>query len=124
LNAHRALAIVANDPSPQPAAPLPSNVQFVAFAYDNTGGTTPHILDETYPKGVPVSSTGTFRIADIPGAAAGTYKIAVWADLNGDGVVDAGDYFGVVSATCAATGPCAHANAISAGLVPAGYTLP
>ena len=124
LNAHRALAVVANDPSPQPAVPLPSNVQFVAFAYDNAGGTTPHVLDETFPKGVPVSSTGTFRIADIPGAAAGTYKIAVWADLNGDGVVDAGDYFGVVSATCAASGPCAHANAISAGLVPAGYTLP
>jgi serine protease len=126
LNVHRAMAIVANDPAPLPAAVNPSFVQFVAFAYDNSGaaGAAPHILDVTYPKGVPVSSTGTFRIADIPTAANGTYKIGVWADVNGDGIFDAGDYFGSTTAKCSATTVCSGANAIKVGIVPASFTLP
>jgi hypothetical protein len=126
LNVHRAMAIVAQDPGPLPAAVMPSYVQFVAFAYDNSGatGVAPHILDVTYPAGVPVSSTGKFRIADIPVAADGTYKIGVWADVNGDGVLDAGDYFGSVTAKCSATAACTGAGAIKVGLVPSGFSLP
>jgi len=72
-----------------------------------------------------VSSTGTFRIADVAVSVEGTYKIAVWADTNGDGVVDAGDYFGVTSATCSATAACSGANAIVVHQIAStGYVLP
>ena len=124
LDAHAALVALVGDPSPMPAVPLPSYQHFVAFAYANSGGTTPQILDVTYPNGVPVASAGTFRIADIPVSAVGTYKIAVWADTNGDGVIDAGDSFGVVSAVCASSGACKGANAIAVSGVAAGFVLP
>jgi hypothetical protein len=87
----------------------------------------PTILDVSYPKGVPLNATtGTFRIADVPVAAQGTYRIAVWADVNGDGIIDAGDYFGVSSTTqfCPMTGTCNAANNIVVHPVPAGFVLP
>ena len=79
--------------------------------------TVPTIADITYPHGVPVSAAGTFRIADLP-ANIGTYRIAVWYDSNGDGVIDAGDYF-AVSPLCAKTGACAGANALAVKAIPA-----
>lgn len=124
LNLHNAMAALAGDlaPIPPPIAPVPS--AFVAFAYDNAGGTKPHVLDVTYPAGAPVDRDGTFRIADVPVATDGTYKIAVWLDVNGDGIVDSGDYFGAVAARCAATGPCAGAGAIAVKRVPPTFVLP
>jgi len=120
LNMYRTLAAVAGDAAPTP----PAYTNFVAFAYTNSGGTTPTIIDETYTKGVPVSSSGTFRLPDI-NPTAGAYKVAVWADVNGDGIVDAGDYFGVGSASCQPTTPCTtSATGITVAPVGSGFTLP
>ena len=120
LDVYRALAAVKGDPSP-PQAPTQTN--FVAFAYTNSGGTVPHIIDTTYTKGVAVSSAGAFRIPDIP-ANSGPYKIGVWADTNGDGIVDAGDSFGA-SATCPANASCTTlATGITVHPVTAGFVLP
>ena len=83
----------------------------------------PQIIDMNSPTGVRVNADGTFRIADIPVGAA-PYKIAVWADTNGNGIIDAGDWFGVVAANCAASGPCSGANTIIAKRVAAGFILP
>ena len=127
LNAHRAMAAVAGDPAPVPALPAPAFTQFRAFAYTNSGAATPvapTIVDVTFPSGVPVNVDGTFRIADIPAIPSGRYKIGVWIDTNGDGVVDAGDYFGAVTNTCSATGPCSGATTISSALVASGFALP
>jgi uncharacterized Zn-binding protein involved in type VI secretion len=127
LNAHRAMVAVAGDPAPVPALPAPAFTQFRAFAYTNSGATTPvapTIVDVTFPFGAPVNVDGTFRIADIPAIPPGKYKIGVWIDTNGDGVVDAGDYFGAVTNTCSTTGPCSGATTITAALVTSGYKLP
>jgi hypothetical protein len=127
LDAHRAMVAVAGDPSPVPALPAPAFTQFRAFAYTNSGATTPvapAIIDVTFPAGAPVHVDGTFRIADIAAVPAGRYKIGVWIDTNGDGVVDAGDYFGAVGSTCATTGPCSGATGINATLVASGFKLP
>jgi subtilisin family serine protease len=120
LNAYRALAAVSGDP--QPPSP-PTNLNFVAFAYSGGNGNRPNIIDASYPRGIAVSSGGTFRIADIP-AGASNYRIAVWADVNGDGIVDAGDYFGYTPGTCSASAPCSGANGIVAHPVGAGFSLP
>jgi subtilisin family serine protease len=116
LDAYRALAAAAGDMAP-PAEPSARN--FVAFAYVPSGSTTPTIIDADYPTGVPVASDGTFRIVDLP-ANAPAYKIGVWYDANGDGVVDAGDYFGR-SGTCHVSAPCASAAGIAAAAVTAGF---
>ncbi|MDQ2857788.1 MAG: S8 family serine peptidase [Candidatus Eremiobacteraeota bacterium] len=118
LDAYRALAAATGDTSP-PA--LPANINFVAFAYTPNGTSVPAIIDVTYPKGVPVARGGTFRVADILPTASG-YKIGVWADVNGDGIVDAGDYFGT-SGVCTASAPCASATGIVAHPVSSGFTL-
>ena len=123
LNLHAAAAALAGDVAPIPALPLPSFNAFIAFAYRNSGGTQPQIIDVTYPTGVHVTSDGTFRIADIPAGAA-PYKIAVWADTNGNGVIDAGDSFGVVATNCAQSGPCSGATAVVAKRVASGFVLP
>jgi hypothetical protein len=123
LNAYRALAAVYGDSN---GIKLPSFINFVAFAYDNTnetGQTVPHIIDQTFPTGVPVASDGTFRVADVL-SSANPYRIAVWADLNGDGKVDAGDFFAYTQDTCTATAPCTEASGLTAVPVPNGYTLP
>lgn len=117
LNLYRALAAVSGS-----VAIAPQYQNFRAFAYSNSGGTTPAILDVTYTQGVQVGSGGAFRISDLPANAA-NYRIAVWADLNGDGIVDAGDYFGV-SGVCTGTSACASASGIIAGPVASGFTLP
>jgi subtilisin family serine protease len=125
LNLYRAMAAVAGDnaplPTPNGGLPLPTNLNFVAFAYTNSGGTRPTIINQTYTKGVTVSSAGNFRIADIL-AAAGTYHCAVWYDANGDGVVDPGDWFGVAAGTGSGSIPCT--GTIVAHPVSAGFTLP
>ena len=123
LNLHAAAAALAGDVAPIPALPLPSFNAFIAFAYRNSGGTQPQIIDVTYPTGVHVTSDGTFRIADLPAGAA-PYKIAVWADTNGNGVIDAGDSFGVVATNCAQSGPCSGATAVVAKRVASGFVLP
>jgi subtilisin family serine protease len=118
LDIYRALATVAGDPDP---TAQPANINFVAFAYVPNGTNRPHIVDVTYPRGLPVASNGSFRIADVP-ANVSSYKIGVWYDANGDGVVDAGDYFGS-SQTCSANAACPSAAGIVVAPVPAGYTL-
>lgn len=112
LNAQRAIALAAGDPAPQPALPLPRAVQFVAFAYTNTGAAlpvAPAIVDTTYPNGVPVNQDGTFRIADVNPASLAvgvtTYKVGIWVSLVGDGKVHPGDYF-TASATCSVKSSC------------------
>ncbi|GAC1447313.1 MAG: hypothetical protein PVSMB8_05790 [Vulcanimicrobiaceae bacterium] len=120
LDAYRALAAVTSDSAPPK---VPTNANFVAFAYTPDGTNVPKIVDVTYPTGVRVASDGTFRIADIPQAAA-NYKIGVWYDANGDGIVDAGDYFGTSATTCSATASCtAAATGIVARPVAAGFVL-
>jgi len=118
LDAYRALAAVTGDKNP-PAQPTDSN--FVAIAYVPNGSNAPQILDVTYPLGVPVATNGTFRIADIP-ASAPPYKIGVWYDANGNGKVDAGDYFGS-SGPCTAAAACASATGIVVHPVATGFVL-
>ena len=124
LDLKRAMATATGNPRPVPLY-APAFAQFVAFAYTNLGqnATIPKIADITFPRGVAVNADGTFRIADLP-AAIGPYRIAVWYDANGNGVVDADDYFGVVASPCAASGPCAGAGAIAVKRVVAPFALP
>ncbi len=131
LNAQRAVARAAGDPNAQPAYPLPRAVQFVAFAYTNTGAAlpaTPAIVNATYPRGVPVNQDGTFRIADVVPSSLpnGTtaYKIGVWLSLAGDGKVHPGDYF--ASTTCSISSSCSGriANLTVAPIAGTATTLP
>ena len=112
LDVYRAMAQLENDNAF--ASTIPAKAQFVAFAYSNSNATNaaPTILDSNFTTGVPVAANGTFRIADIP-ASATNYHSAVWYDANGDGKVDAGDYF-AASGICSASAPCTSAS----GLVP------
>ena len=112
LDVYRAMAQLENDTTIAPT--LPAKTQFVAFAYSNSGAVNaaPTIVDANFISGVPVSANGTFRIADIP-ATAPNYHVAVWFDANGDGKVDAGDYF-AASGLCSASAPCTSAS----GLIP------
>ena len=114
LDAQRALALVSNDPSPEPAIPVPHPGNLVVFAYANSGTSepaVPEILDVTYPHGIAIGTNGAFRIADIPASPSpgGTpiprWKIGVWYDANGDGKIGPGDYFGATS-TCPTSAPC------------------
>jgi subtilisin family serine protease len=119
LDMYRALAAVAGDPKP-PADPWPAN--FVAIAYVPNGTNRPQIVDTTYPSGVSVASGGSFRVADVPPSVK-SYKIGVWYDANGDGIVDAGDYFGS-SGTCTTAAPCPGvASGIVASPVASGFVL-
>jgi len=123
LNAYRAVAAATGTPANLPTQlPNPAYLNFRAFAYNTSGVATPVILNVTFPQGVPVNADGTFRLPDIP-ANAGSYRIAVWADLNGDGIIDAGDEIGV-SSTCIATAPCTSAQNLTVQNVATGYTLP
>ena len=123
LDVYRAMAQLEGDTTIAPYTP--SNAQFVAFAYSNSGATNavPAIIDTNFTAGVPVAPSGAFRVADIPQNAP-SYRIAVWYDANGDGKVDAGDYF-AASGICTASAPCASANSLNPTLIPAGaFTLP
>jgi subtilisin family serine protease len=124
LNIYKAIAALTGDtgaysgPSPQKTSPT----QVVAFAYDNSGGTTPHILDVNYPAGVPVDASGNFRLGDVPTSAT-VYHVGVWYDANGNGVVDAGDQFGSAAVTCTAAQHCTIGS-VTMHTVSAGFTLP
>jgi hypothetical protein len=124
LNVYRALASLVGDTAaysgPHPVAH--GTAQLIAFAYNNHGANKPAILDYDFPAGVPVASDGTFRIADVPDAT-GSYRVAVWYDGNGDGIIDAGDWIGVSPATCSSTSLCAIGS-ISLTAVSGTYALP
>ncbi len=125
LNIYKALAALTGDSGATytgPSAQKTSPTQVVAFAYDNSGGTTPHMLDVNYPSGVPVDASGNFRLGDVP-ASATVYHVGVWYDANGDGVVDAGDQFGSAASTCTAAQKCTIGS-ITLHTVAAGFTLP
>lgn len=123
LNIYRALAAVTGDASPP--VYKPASGQFVAFAYTNSGAVNaaPAIADMTFPGGILVNPDGSFRIADIPTGVA-SFKIGVWYDANGNGVVDAGDRF-AASGLCSQTGPCSGAANLSVTAVTsASFALP
>jgi hypothetical protein len=109
LNVYRAIASLVQDTgatSTGPQATTHSATQAIAFAYSNSGSNKPVILDYDYPVGVPVASDGSFRIADVRPADATNFKVGVWLDVNGDGFIDAGDYFGAAASTCTVTSGC------------------
>ncbi len=110
LNAYRAVAALLQDPGATYSGPKPqahSAGQTVAFAYSAGGTNKPTILDYDYPYGVPVdATTGSFRIADVRPSDATTYRVAVWYDANGNGLIDAGDSIGVSAATCTTSAAC------------------
>jgi subtilisin family serine protease len=124
LNIYKAVAAVTGDtgaysgPSVQKTNPN----QTVAFAYDNSGATIPHILDVNYPSGVPVDTSGNFRLGDVP-VAATVYHVGVWYDANADGIVDTGDQFGSAASTCSAAQKCTIGT-ITMHTVTAGFKLP
>jgi hypothetical protein len=85
------------------------------------GSNKPTIIDQTYTAGVPLALNGGFRIADVLPTAP-SFNIGVWDDVNGDGIVDAGDYFGSAG-TCSGTAPCSAAATINVGPVTGGFAL-
>jgi Subtilase family len=110
LNIYRAVAALVQDPGATytgPKATARSATQTIAFAYGNSGGNRPTIVDYDFPVGVPVASDGSFRIADVRPADATNFKVAVWYDANADGIINAGDWIGVSTATCNVTSTCA-----------------
>jgi hypothetical protein len=121
INTYRAIAAAAGDVQPPTYVPSPS--QFVAFAYTNSGGISPTVVDLDYPHGVPVTSNGLFRIADVP-PSVGSFKIGVWYDSNGDGVIDAGDLFGSVQTTCSSQANVCGRPQINVARVGSSFTLP
>ncbi|HYW54132.1 MAG TPA: S8 family serine peptidase [Dongiaceae bacterium] len=125
LNIYKAVAAVTGDTGATysgPSVQKTSPTQVVAFAYDNSGATIPHILDVNYPAGVPVDSSGNFRLGDVPSTAT-VYHVGVWYDANGDGIVDTGDQFGNAASTCSAAQKCTIGT-ITMHAVTAGFVLP
>ena len=124
LNVYKAIALLFNDTGAYsgPSAQKTNPSQTVAFAYANSGANKPTILDVNYPGGVPVDSSGNFRIADVP-ANAGTYRVGVWYDANANGIIDAGDQFGSPATSCNAGQKCTIGT-ITMTTVAAGFTLP
>jgi subtilisin family serine protease len=120
LDVYRALAVAAGDPNPP--AYRPAVNQFIAFAYTNTVsvGTKPQILDTNFPNGIPVGGSGAFQLGDLP-VTVTSYKIGVWYNAAGNGVVSPGDSFGFV--TCSGQSPCSAAANITVGRVQAGQTF-
>jgi len=119
VDGYRALAAVTGDTVGLPKPPATS---FVAIAYTTTAGSNkPNILNQTFTGGVPLALNGSFRLADVL-ASAPTFKIGLWYDANGDGIVDAGDYFGSAG-PCSATAPCSAAATINVTQVTGGFVL-
>jgi subtilisin family serine protease len=116
LDVYRAMSAAAGKPAPF----TPSLANFRAIAYTPDGTNVPKIIDVAYTKGVPVASNGTFRVADIPSATT-SYKIGLWYDANGDGKVDAGDWW-AESAVCTGSAACS-ASSLTAHPVASGFTL-
>jgi len=125
LNVSKAMASLFNDtgvysgPSQQKTSPT----QVVAFAYANSGANKPVILDLNYPTGVPLDANGRFRIADVA-ANAGTYRVAVWYDANGNGIIDQGDQFGYSVATCNAAQKCTLGTIVMQTVLGGTFSLP
>ena len=126
LNIYKAIATLFSDTGaytgPTVPAPKTSPTQTVAFAYTNSGSNRPVILDVNYPNGVPLDASGNFRIGDVP-ASVGTYRIGVWYDANGNGIIDAGDQFGSPATSCNSGQKCVIGT-ITMTTVLAGFTLP
>ncbi|HZW53222.1 MAG TPA: S8 family serine peptidase [Candidatus Elarobacter sp.] len=125
LNIYKAMAALPGDtgamytgPSPQKTSPT----QVVAFAYTNSGSNKPVILDVNYPNGVPLDSSGNFRIGDVP-ANTGTYRVGVWYDANGNGVIDSGDQFGSPATSCSSSSKCVIGT-VTMTTVGATFSLP
>jgi subtilisin family serine protease len=119
INAFRAVAAAAGITS---GAPSPNPLNFRAIAYTVTHGSNrPNVLNVTFPAGVPVQSDGTFRVADVPPGSP-AFRIGLWNDANGDGIVNAGDYFGSAG-PCNASAPCGAAATIDVSLVTPGFVL-
>ncbi|MBV8152105.1 MAG: S8 family serine peptidase, partial [Candidatus Eremiobacteraeota bacterium] len=118
LNVYRALAAVSGDSPPV----RPTATNFVAIAFTAAPGSNrPHVIDLTFPTGRRLPASGAFRIADVPSTQAGSYDIGLWYDANGNGVVDAGDYFGYVG-PCSASAPCS-ASSITVHPIAAGFAF-
>ena len=115
LDIYKALAALTGSPvNPPASANFPGGTphqapNYVAFAYSNSGATSakPNILDVDFPGGVPLDKNGNFRISDVPPQSS-PYKIGVWLNVNGNGIVTAGDQFASVS--CPANAPCTASN--------------
>jgi subtilisin family serine protease len=119
VDGYRALAAVVGDTT---GLPKPPPTSFVAIAYTTTAGSNkPNIQNVTFTGGVPLALNGSFRIADVL-ASAPTFSIGLWYDANGDGIVDAGDYFGSAG-PCSATSPCSAAAKINVTQVAGGFVL-
>lgn len=117
LNLYRAMAAVAGDTAPV----APSTINFRAIAYTVSGGSNrPNILDVNYPLGVPPDANGNFRVADMRSTGQ-AYRIGLWYDANGNGIVDAGDYFGA-GPTCNTSSACG-VSSINVAPVPLGFVL-
>jgi len=126
LNVYRAVAALVQDPGATYTGPKPivrSATQTIAFAYTNTGGNRPTIVDYDFPVGVPVAADGSFRIADVRPADATNFKVAVWYDANADGVIDAGDWIGTSPVSCNVSSSCAIGT-IKLQQVSGTYVLP
>ena len=128
LNIYKAIAALVNTPPGDtgaysgPTATKSSPTQVVAFAYTNSGANKPVILNVNYPAGVPLDAAGNFRMGDVP-AGTGTYRIGVWYDANGDGIINAGDQFGAPATSCSSTAKCTIGT-VTMTTVGAGFTLP
>jgi subtilisin family serine protease len=119
LNTFRAVAAAAGVTT---GLPTPNALNFRAVAYTVTKGSNrPNVLNATFPSGVPLDGSGNFRVADVPAGSPG-FRIGLWYDANGNGVVDAGDYFGSAG-PCTAKAPCTAAASIGVNLVGKGFVL-
>jgi subtilisin family serine protease len=120
LDIYRALAAVTNDSNPPAYKPVTN--QFIAFAYSGTFafGGTPPIINQTFTKGVPIGSTGAFQMGDVP-ASTGAYKIGVWYNAAGNGILSAGDSFGF--ANCSGQTTCSAASNITISRVTTGQSF-
>ena len=119
VDTYRAVAAAAGIKT---GAPAPNPLNFRAIAYTVTHGSNrPRIWNVTFPAGVPVQSNGSFRVADIL-TSTPSFKIGLWNDANGNGIVDAGDYFGSAG-PCTGNAPCSAAGSIDVSLVKSGFVL-
>jgi subtilisin family serine protease len=119
LNTFRAVAAAAGVTT---GLPTPSAINFRAIAYTVTKGSNrPNVLNATFPSGVPLDGSGNFRVADVPAGSPG-FRIGLWYDANGNGIVDNGDYFGSAG-PCTANAPCTAAATIGVNLVGKGFVL-
>jgi subtilisin family serine protease len=120
LDIYRAMASVSGDTSPPAYKPAPA--QFLVFAYSGSFvvGSGPPVINVVFTHGIPLSASGTFQMGDIP-ANVSSYKIGVWYNAAGNGVLTANDSFGSVS--CSGQTACAAASNIVISRVSAGQSF-